>query len=81
MQRYRGASFPLNRVQYEELMRKIQRFLADQNLIVEVLSPPPGSLVPAAESEGGAGKALSIAIGVLIMLLVGGGVFFFLSAR
>lgn len=79
--RYRGASVPLDKKQYEEFLRKVERFFHDQNLQVVVLDAAPGE--PVTESEpaeaSGTSSALMIAIGVLVMLAVGGGVFFFLA--
>lgn len=81
-QRYRGAEIPLNRVQYEELFRKVQRMFADQGITVEVLdaggqqSPVVAPVEPPSTS-----RSLYIAFGVLIMLAVGGGVFLLLSSR
>lgn len=82
-QRYHGAALPLHKQQYAELIRKVQRFLADQGLTVVVLDAAPGIPVPAeaADAGGGTSQALMVAVGVLVMLAVGGAVFFVLSSH
>lgn len=81
--RYRGAPFPLDKKQYDEFLRKVERFFHDQNLQVVVLDAAPGE--PVDEStpteEGGTSRALMFAVGILVMLAVGGGLFFVLSSR
>ena len=71
-QRFKGKSFPLDKVSYNELMKRMQAFFVDQRLSVVVVD---AARVPQ-RSQSRAGLMV---LGIAIAAATAGAVFFFLQ--
>jgi hypothetical protein len=65
-QRFRGAEIPLNRVQYNELLAKLQAFFADKGCRVRLAAAPSPSSTPASQPK----RASVITSGTLVIVIV-----------
>jgi hypothetical protein len=73
-QRFRGKSFPLDRVSYNELVKRMQTFFAEQKLTVVLLDaamlpPPPPS------------RAIAMTLGLAVAAATAGAVYVLLSLK
>jgi hypothetical protein len=75
--RFKGAELPLDRVRYGELVKKMQRFFADQRMHVLIVDAPrpPSRALPAASSSA------TLWVAVVLMLAGAGALLFFLLRK
>jgi hypothetical protein len=66
-QRWRGAEIPLNRLQYNELLDKLQAFFADKGTVRLVPPPREGAAATATSSPGASGTMVLIFVVVAAM--------------
>jgi hypothetical protein len=71
-QRFKGKPFPVDKVAYNELLKKMQAFFTDQRLSIVVVDA-------AAAPQGSQSRAGLMVLGVAIAAATAGAVFFFLQ--
>ncbi len=74
-ERFKGKRLPLDKVAYNELLKRMQAFFAEQKLSVVLVDAARGS------SRGGQSRVGLMIIGLLVALATAGAVYFILSLK